>query len=76
MGQIPAGPRVVPVIAGVALLAGDAVPVVGAPLFAIAKAAIVFGGTLALSMATTFAVQRFSWGARLIGAPPRAVATS
>ncbi len=47
-----------------------------APLFAIAKAAIVFGGTLALSMATTFAVQRFSWGARLIGAPPRAVATS
>lgn len=47
-----------------------------APLFAIIKAAIVFGGTLVLSLATTFAVQRFSWGARLIGAPYRAVATS
>jgi surface polysaccharide O-acyltransferase-like enzyme len=47
-----------------------------APLFAIVKAVIVFGGALALSLATTFAVQRFSWGARLIGTPPRAVATS
>ena len=47
-----------------------------APLFAIVKAAIVFGGTLVLSLATTFAVQRFSWGARLIGTPPRAVAAS
>ena len=47
-----------------------------APLFAIIKAAIVFGGTLVLSLATTFAVQRFSWGARLIGTPPRAVAAS
>lgn len=47
-----------------------------APLFAIVKAAIVFGGTLGLSLATTFAVQRFSWGARLIGTPPGAVATS
>ncbi len=46
------------------------------PLFAIVKAAIVFGGTLVLSLATTFAVQRFSWGARLIGTPPRAVAAS
>ena len=47
-----------------------------APLFAIIKAAVVFGGTLVLSLATTFAVQRFSWGARLIGTPPRAVAAS
>jgi hypothetical protein len=47
-----------------------------APLFAVIKAAIVFGGTLVLSLATTFAVQRFSWGARLIGTPPRAVAAS
>ncbi len=47
-----------------------------APLFAIVKAAIVFGGTLVLSLGTTFAVQRFPWGARLIGSPPRAVAAS
>ena len=47
-----------------------------APLFAVIKAAIVFGGTLVLSLAATFAVQRFSWGARLIGTPPRAVAAS
>jgi len=47
-----------------------------APLFAFVKAAIVFGGTLVLSLATIFAVQRFSWTARLIGAAPRAVATS
>jgi len=47
-----------------------------APLFAIVKAVIVFGGTLFLSLATTFAVQRFSWGARLIGTPQRAVAAS
>lgn len=47
-----------------------------APLFAILKAAVVFGGTLILSLATTFAVQRFSWGARLIGTPRRAIAAS
>jgi acyltransferase-like protein len=46
------------------------------PLFAIAKAAIVFGGTLLLSVATTFAVRRFAWGARLLGAAPRAIAAS
>ena len=49
---------------------------VAAPLFAIVKAAVVFGGALALSLATTFAAQRFSWGARLIGTPPRAVTAS
>lgn len=47
-----------------------------APLFAIVKAALVFSGALILSLATTFAVQRFPWGARLIGTPPRAVAAS
>lgn len=46
------------------------------PLFAIAKASIVFGGTLALSVATIFAAQRLGWGARLVGTAPRAVATS
>ncbi|HEX3939791.1 MAG TPA: acyltransferase [Xanthobacteraceae bacterium] len=46
------------------------------PLFAVAKAGIVFGGTLALSVATVFAAQRLGWGARLIGSAPRAVATS
>jgi surface polysaccharide O-acyltransferase-like enzyme len=47
------------------------------PLFAIGKASIVFSGTLILSLATTFAAQRFRWGARLIGAaPPRAIAAS
>ncbi len=47
-----------------------------APLFAIVKAGLVFTGTLILSLATTFAVQRIPWGARLIGSPPRAVAAS
>ena len=47
-----------------------------APLFAVVKAGIVFSGTLLLSLATTFAVQRFPWGARLIGTAPRAIATS
>jgi len=46
------------------------------PLFAIVKASIVFSGTLVLSLATTFAVQHFRWGARLIGVAPRAVAAS
>ncbi len=47
-----------------------------APLFAIVKAAIVFGGTLLLSLAATYAVQRIPFGARLIGAVPRVIATS
>ena len=47
-----------------------------APWFAIVKAGLVFTGTLILSLATTFAVQRIPWGARLIGSPPRAVAAS
>ncbi len=46
------------------------------PLFAVVKAAIVFGGTLLLSLVTTAAVQRLPIGARLIGATPRAMATS
>jgi hypothetical protein len=46
------------------------------PLLAVIKAPVVFGGTLLLSFATTLAVRRFPWGARLIGAAPRAVATS
>jgi glucan biosynthesis protein C len=45
----------------------------GAALFAVIKAAIVFGGTVVLSW---IAVQRIPFGARLIGAPRRAVATS
>jgi glucans biosynthesis protein C len=43
-------------------------------LFAAAKGAIVFGGTLALSWITALAVQRTSVGARLIGATPPALA--
>jgi surface polysaccharide O-acyltransferase-like enzyme len=46
------------------------------PLFAVVKAAIVFGGTLGLSLVTTAAVKRVPLGARLIGAAPRAMATS
>ena len=46
------------------------------PLFAVVKAAIVFSATLVLSLLTTAAVQRIPLGARLIGAAPRAVATS
>jgi surface polysaccharide O-acyltransferase-like enzyme len=46
------------------------------PLFAVIKALIIFSGTLLLSFATTLAVQRFHWGARLIGAAPRAIAAS
>ena len=46
------------------------------PLFAVAKASIVFGGTLALSLATIFSAQHLGWAARLIGAAPRAVVTS
>jgi surface polysaccharide O-acyltransferase-like enzyme len=46
------------------------------PLFAVIKAAIVFGGTLVLSLVTTAAVQRLPFGARLIGATPRAITAS
>jgi len=45
-------------------------------LFAVVKAAIVFAVTLILSLATTLAVQRIPFAARLIGAPPRILATS
>ena len=48
----------------------------GTPLFAVIKAAVVFGGTLVLSWIAVLAVQRIPFGARLIGAPRRAVATS
>ncbi len=48
----------------------------GLPLFAVGKAAIVFSATLLLSLLTTAAAQRIPLGARLIGAAPRAVATS
>jgi hypothetical protein len=46
------------------------------PLFAVIKAAIVFGGTLGLSLLTTAAVTRLPFGARLIGTTPRAMAAS
>jgi Acyltransferase family len=46
------------------------------PLLAVVKAGLVFAGALVLSLATTFAAQRFPWGARLIGTAPRAVAAS
>ena len=48
----------------------------GTPLFAMVKAAIVFGGTLVLSWIAVLAVQRIPFGAQLIGAPRRAVAMS
>lgn len=48
----------------------------GAALFAAVKATIVFGGALLLSSLTIFAVRRIPFGALLIGAPRRAVATS
>ncbi len=44
-------------------------------LFAVIKGAIVFGGTLILTWTTVLAVQRVPFGARLIGAAPRADAT-
>jgi peptidoglycan/LPS O-acetylase OafA/YrhL len=46
----------------------------GAPLFAIAKAAIVFTGALMLSWATTAAVCRIPIGARLMGGKRRQLA--
>jgi len=48
----------------------------GTALFAVIKAAMVFGGTLVLSWIAILAVQRIPFGAQLIGAPRRAVATS
>jgi hypothetical protein len=45
-------------------------------LFAVVKAAIVFGATLILSSITVLAARRIPFGARLIAAPPRAVAMS
>jgi surface polysaccharide O-acyltransferase-like enzyme len=48
----------------------------GTALFAAIKAAVAFGGTLVLSWIAVLAVQRIPFGAQLIGAPRRAVATS
>ena len=48
----------------------------GTVLFAVIKATIVFSGTLVLSWIAVLAVQRIPFGAQLIGAPRRAVATS
>jgi hypothetical protein len=45
-------------------------------LFAVVKAAIVFGATLILSWITVLAARRIPFGARLIAALPRAMATS
>ncbi len=47
-----------------------------APLFAIVKAAIVFGGTLVLSLMTVAAADHLPLGARLIGTAPGAVGLS
>ena len=48
----------------------------GAALFAVVKAAIVFALALGASALTILAVRRIPFGAQLIGAPRRAVATS
>jgi glucans biosynthesis protein C len=48
----------------------------GTTLFAVVKAAIVFGGTLLLSWVATLAVAQIPFGARLIGAPHRMAAVS
>jgi hypothetical protein len=48
----------------------------GTALFAVIKAADVLGGRLVLTWIAVLAVQRILFGARLIGAPWRAVATS
>jgi hypothetical protein len=45
-------------------------------LFALIKAAIVFGGTLVPSLVVALSVQRAPFGARLIGPPPRAITAS
>jgi hypothetical protein len=47
-----------------------------AALFAVVKAAIVFSGTLILSLAATLAVERIPFGAWLIGSPQRAAVPS
>ena len=47
-----------------------------APLPAIAKASIVFGGTLALAFAATVALRFVRFGARFIGEAPRALASA
>jgi hypothetical protein len=48
----------------------------GTALFAVIKAAVVFAGRLVLSWIAVLVVQRIAFGAQLIGAPRRAVATS
>jgi hypothetical protein len=48
----------------------------GTALYAVVKATLVFGGTLVLSWIAVLAVQRIPFGARLIGASRRAVASS
>jgi glucans biosynthesis protein C len=48
----------------------------GTTLFAVAKATLVFVGTLGFSWVVVLAVQRIPFGARLIGAPQRAAAAS
>ena len=45
------------------------------PLSAIAKAVIVFGGTLLLALAATIAIRLSRFGSRLIGEAPRALAS-
>ncbi len=47
-----------------------------APLFAIAKAMIVFGGTLLLAFAATAAIRFVPFGSRLIGEEPQALASA
>ncbi len=46
------------------------------PLFAIAKAVIVFGGTLLLAFSATAAIRFVRFGSRLIGEEPRALASA
>lgn len=46
------------------------------PLFAIAKAMIVFGGTLLLAFAATTAIRFVRFGSRLIGEEPQALASA
>jgi hypothetical protein len=45
-------------------------------LFAIAKATIVFGGTLLLAFAATAAIRFVRFGSRLIGEKPPALASA
>jgi hypothetical protein len=47
-----------------------------AALFSVVKAAVMFGGTLVLSLIVVLAAQRVPFGALLIGEPRRAAATS